>query len=235
MDVRVKADNEEMLNLALGHLKTRGVEDVGVMWMDWHNPASVQAARIGHFQDIIRQHGLKTSLDWILGVPEASEWQAYHAFNHIWELPHRPKGLLLLDEVFGRGALMATQSREIHVPEEMEMVVASYEDSPITFPASWNRCEINLGGCGARTALLLCELMEGKKIAGDIHLPFTWHDGMSGTDDPISPGFRSGRQILARVSEESVGGSGVGNIAPLKTKYRPVFGRTFQRRVSDDQ
>jgi GntR family transcriptional regulator len=201
--VRVWADNDEMLHRSMTHLKSQGAEDVGVMWLDRKNPPARLAEWVRHLQEIVHGHGLKTRLEWLLGVPEANEWASYHAFNHLRDLPERPRGLVMTDEFLGRGALMEARARGLRIPEEMEMAVASYEDSSFKFPGSWSRWEVNLRGCGAKAARLLCERMEGKEVAGEIRLPAVWHEGVEGADEAIAAGFRDGREILAIAAGEA--------------------------------
>jgi DNA-binding transcriptional regulator YhcF (GntR family) len=241
MAARVNTDSDEMLNRSMAHLKSRGVKKVGVMWLDRvHNPLPLRAAWVSHLQKMIHSHGLEGQLDWLLGVPELSEWSGYHVFNHLWELSDRPQGLVILEEIFGRGVLMATRSSQIRVPQEMELVVASYEDSPIEFPHSWSRSEANLRQCGEMTASVLCELMEGRAVAGDVQFPFTWHSGLEGADDSVTAAFRDGRQILAKAAdallrpdrparESAIEIPGMEGDLSSSKQFRPVFGRTIPK------
>lgn len=219
---RVGAHNDEMLNLSMRQLKSRGAEQVGVMWLDHNNPRARLARWVRYLQELIHRNGLKTRPQWLLGIPEANEWESYHAFNHLCDLPDRPGALVMLDEFLGRGALMAARSRGIAVPQDMDMVVASYEDSGFQFPGSWSRCEVSLRHCGETAVATLCELMEGGSAGGDIHIPFAWHCGVEGADDAIVGKFRDGQEILASAAGEDA-------LSHSDHSIRPVFGRAIPK------
>jgi hypothetical protein len=137
----------------------------------------------------------------------------------------------MLDEVFGRGVLMAAQSHGIRVPQEMRMVVASYEDSPVVFPDSWSRCEINLGKCGAFVVSLLRDLLDAKPVAHSVSFPFTWHNGMEmrhwREDDEKQ--FNALPELRLRDGREILEVAGVDVPSGQEDSIRPVFGRAFPK------
>jgi DNA-binding LacI/PurR family transcriptional regulator len=153
---------------------------------------------------------MKPNVDWIIGVHQVSDWAGYHALNHLCSLSKRPQGLVVLDDVIGRGVHMGVLARQMRVPDDLSIVVRCNEDSPIVFPRSWRQCGYNLAECGRIAVRTLRSLLAGQRVASKLKLPYQWHPDATGSpwetpnvnipiDGQIGPMFRSGRQALETV------------------------------------
>lgn len=204
--VRLMFDAEQVLRESLGYLRKRKIEEVGVMWLDLDNTPGERLEYTQRLEAILFDCGLKPNPDWIIGVHQVSDWAGYHAFNHLCSLPRRPQGLVVLDDVIGRGVHMGVLAQQIRVPDDLAIVVQTNEDSPIVFPQQWLQCGYNLAECGKLAVQALQTLLAGGKVEREIKLPFRWHPegsrspwdstGVSVRTNVAAQMFRSGRQVL---------------------------------------
>ena len=211
-DVRFTFDLERMLRASLASLRERKIEEAALIWLDQNNSP---AERLDYLRQVERHMidcGMTPKQEWIIGVNQGTDWAGYHAFNHLWSLPRRPHGLVVMDDVIGRGVHMAVLARQIRVPDDLAVVVQTNEDSPITFPEQWQQAGYNLTQCGQRAVEVLQTLLAGGKVESDIKLPFAWHSashrspweapanrcGAAGGHDGTL--FRSGREILETIA-----------------------------------
>lgn len=207
VNVRVNFDHQSIIKASLRYMHERGITEPALMWLDQRNSPAERLAYLKSIERTAAGLGLKMNPDWIIGVHQANDWAGYHAFTHLCSLPRRPKGLIVLDDVIGRGVHMGVLARQIRVPEDLLLVVQTNEDSPIVFPQQWQQCGYNLRDCGKLTVDALHALMEGKKVKADLKCHSKWHgesvrSPWNNTNVTISrhghvgPLFQSGRQLL---------------------------------------
>lgn len=133
-DVRINYNHEVLLKAALLHMLERKVVEPAIFWLDQDNSPAESMDHLKSIKHIAAECGIKANPDWMIGVHQASDWAGYHAFNHLWSHPRCPQGLIVTDDVIGRGVHMAVLARQLRIPEDL-MVAATSEDSPIVFPA----------------------------------------------------------------------------------------------------
>lgn len=200
-------ENQDLLHAGLCHLKRRGIDDVGVLWLDVGNGPVVRRRQVESFAATFERAEMHANLDWIIGVHQASDWAGYHAFNHLCDLSRRPRGLIVLDDVIGRGVHVGVLARQLNVPDDLAIVMHANQDSPIHFPSHWNLLGYHLKECGQLAVQAMQKLLHGEKLAGRTSFPWRWHQ-----DPAVSPWshpaeadkgenssrtlFRSGRQAL---------------------------------------
>jgi DNA-binding transcriptional regulator YhcF (GntR family) len=208
-DVRVNYDYEVALKKSLSYLLERGITEPAILWLDEDNSPAERLDYLKFIEQTIVDCGLKPNRDWIIGVHQTTDWAGYHAFNHLCSLPRRPQGLVVLDDVIGRGVHMGVLARQMRVPEDLVIVVQINEDSPIVFPQQWQQCGYNL----AELARIIVDTLErartpgAKKTPSEIKCAPRWRSATARspwnnsnvsirTDGQHRPLFRSGRQVL---------------------------------------
>lgn len=204
----IRWDKDGLLRTAVERLRACGVREAGVIWLDMGNSPQVQLSELHKTESALRQGGLATRSEWIVGAHEATSWAGYHAMNYLWDMPQHPDGLVILDDVLGQGAAMAMMSRRI-APPELRVVVQGNEGSPLQFDPSWMCCEFS-PALAARTVVaeLRRQLSGGRSDRGEIFLPFKWRAaeaaGAMAAENwtvPQSIGrkllFRSGKELVA--------------------------------------
>jgi DNA-binding LacI/PurR family transcriptional regulator len=209
---RINFDAGEMLGKSLSYMLERGITTPVIFWLDQDNSPAERLGYLQYIEQIFIDTGLKPNRDWIIGVHQASDWAGYHAFNHICSLPQRPQGLIVMDDIIGRGVHMSILARQIRVPEDLVVIVQNNEDSPIVFPQQWQQCGYNLAG----TARVIVDSLQraretpSESVPTEIKCHPTWHSEVvkspwnTPTVDPRfenqhRPLFRSGRQVLETV------------------------------------
>jgi GntR family transcriptional regulator len=211
LNAQVSFDHEEMLEAAFTYIRERSITEPAVLWLDQDNSPAESLAHLESVQRVAASCGVKLNPDWIIGVHQATDWAGYHAFNHLLSGSRRPEGLIVTDDVIGRGVHMAVLARQMRVPEDLLVVVQANEDSPIVFPAHWQQGGYNLGECGRIAVKVLQTLLSGEKLDSPPKCPFKWHGEAARSpwnasnvsirkDGHLGPLFRSGRQILGSVS-----------------------------------
>lgn len=208
--VRMMYDAEHVMRAGLSHLRERKINEAAIFWLDQDNTAAERQEYVKATERIVIESGMKPNRDWIIGVQQATDWAGYHAFNHLYSLPRLPQGLIVMDDVIGRGVHMGVLARQTRVPEDMMIVVQSNEDSPIIFPESWQQCGYNLAQCGRQTVEVLQKLMSGQSLPPEMKFEFKWH--VSPHLSPWNPAsavhrnhgqvksmFQSGRQVLETI------------------------------------
>ena len=210
-DARVNFDHEVLLNAAISYLRDRSITEPAVLWLDQDNSPAERLDHLKSIERVASECGVKLNPDWIVGVHQATDWAGYHAFNHLVSLPRPPQGLIVMDDVIGRGVHLGVLARQIRVPEDLLIVVQTNEDSPIVFPQQWQQCGYNIAECGELAVDVLQKLLAGSQVDADILCPFKWHGETERSpwnpsnirirkDGHLGPLFRSGRQILGTVS-----------------------------------
>ena len=210
-DARVVFDQQGVLRASLTFLHQRKIKEAAIVWLDQDNGPAERLEYLQGIERIIVECGMKPNRDWIIGVHQASDWAGYHACNHLCSLARRPQGLVVMDDVIGRGIHMGVLAQQIRVPQDLLIVVQTNEDSPIVFPEQWQQCGYNLGQCGQKVVQVLQALLAGEKVAAAVKFAFNWHgasphsvwnvansvirDGGRST----RPMFQSGRQALETV------------------------------------
>jgi DNA-binding transcriptional regulator YhcF (GntR family) len=175
-DARIRWENDGMLRSAAERLKERGVSRTGVLWLDVGNSPQVQMASLQRMKNLVNEGGLQTRQEWIVGAHQASNWAGYHAMNYLWDLPDRPDGLIITDDVLGQGAAMAMLSRKID-SKELQVAAHSNAGSPIQFDPTWDCCQFNPAAAARMMVAQLRKRLAGEPAAGgDIVMPFTWRE-----------------------------------------------------------
>jgi len=209
-DVRMVFDQDRMLRASLDYLIERKINEAAIFWLDQDNSPAERLDYLKRIERIIVDSGITPNRDWIIGVQQASDWAGYHAFNHLCSLPQRPQGLIVMDDVIGRGVHMGVMARQIRIPEDLLIVVQTNEDSPIVFPQQWQQCGYNIAECGRTAVEVLRTLLAGGKVEVDLKFPFQWHSATASSPWNLSnnsirsggytgPLFQSGRQVLETV------------------------------------
>jgi DNA-binding transcriptional regulator YhcF (GntR family) len=213
-NARVVFDQEGVLRAALAFLhERRKIREAAIVWLDQDNGPAERLEYLRGIERIIVECGMKPNPDWIIGVHQASDWAGYHACNHLCSLsPRRPQGLVVMDDVIGRGVHMGVLARQVRVPQDLLIVVQTNEDSPIVFPEQWQQCGYNLGQCGQQVVQVLQSLLSGEKLPAEavVKFPFKWHGASPRSPWNVAssvirdggrsrPMFQSGRQALETV------------------------------------
>jgi DNA-binding LacI/PurR family transcriptional regulator len=204
----IQWDRDGLLRTAAARLKERDVHKTGVFWLDIGNPPQAQLERLEQMQSLVRESGLQTRPEWIIGAHQASNWAGYHAFNYLWDMPHRPDGLIIMDDVLGQGAAMAMLSRKIDA-QELRIAVQGNEGSPIQFDPSWDCCQFSPAAASRMMVAQLRKRLTGQPAAaGAVMMPFTWRSAeaahhrtvFAAVEDHLQEReslFRNGKELTA--------------------------------------
>lgn len=206
--VRLRFNRDGLLRASLQHIRERKIKDTAIFWLDQDNGPAERLDTVHQIEGLMVEAGIHPNPDWIIGVQQTTDWAGYHAFNHLWSLPNRPHGLIVLDDVIGRGVHMGILARQLRVPDDIVIAVFSNEDSPIHFPEYWQQGSNNLHQCGKIAVESLNDILAGRPVDNDIHFPFKWRGPdhrspwkltINATVGDGMPLFRTGRQVLEKV------------------------------------
>lgn len=136
----VGLDWRQYLELSLRRLKEQGCQSVG--WIT--SATTARTNDFEHFMDLTKDLGLRIRDGWIR-VPQGDlasrefEPHGYEQFRALWRQTERPDGLLVDDDVMGRGVITAILAQRISVPAELKVVFHGNVEIPLVcpFPASF--------------------------------------------------------------------------------------------------
>jgi len=146
----VNVDPKQMVEISLRELARQGCRSVGVIApvMDadrFAHPDGSHNAWLGaleHFTTVAVELGLVMKNEWMRllahhepGV-KGQERFGYEEFLNLWSQPEKPEGLLILNDVSARGALMAMCEKHVRVPEELKLVLQKNESIDLFCPMS---------------------------------------------------------------------------------------------------
>lgn len=185
-DVSIWQSWADLLRLGMKRLVSDGRKRVAVLWLDnFHNPAQ-PPRKLDGVEAVFSELQLPCDPELIVGVHQATDWAGYHAFNDLWQRADRPDGLIIMDDVIGRGVLMGTLAHQVAVPGELAVVVQSNVESPIAFPGQWHRYEFRLSEMANGAVSALRRLMAGEAVSNKLTFQPSWREAISAGDGPAT-------------------------------------------------
>jgi LacI family transcriptional regulator len=120
------------------------------------------------------EHGLKTAEYWWQCPPVGTEINGHDAMRRLWELPTRPDGLVITDDVLATGAIIALLELGVRIPGDLFVVTFSNKGAYRLFPQSLVQLQMDVDAWVARAAQMLFDRLEGRRLPRRrVPLPFT--------------------------------------------------------------
>jgi DNA-binding LacI/PurR family transcriptional regulator len=142
MDNNVDLDYAGMFSDALGRLAKLGCKSAGLMIP---TPLS-SAAYLEQIDSLAEKLKLTINYEWILVARESQELSGYNDLRALWDLKHRPEGLVVFPDRSARGVVSAICEKRIRVPEELRLILHRNAESPyvVPMPCDWVEVSVNV-------------------------------------------------------------------------------------------
>ncbi len=185
----VRIDDASMVKQAIDGLKKQGCRTAGAILSirDFVPPrSSSQKTEHAFFLKLragLEANGIDIRNEWIITPRHQLDLgsfthYSFDAFNRLWNRPDCPEGLFVYTEDLITGVLMGVLSHQIHVPEQLKLVMHHNAENEILCPVPAYFVECRIMEI-ARSLIDRFEcLFYGKKVQKD-EIPFRlrWHDG----------------------------------------------------------
>lgn len=149
---KVDLDFEQFIALGLEKLKEAGCQSVGIISLRGPWKPSLGSERAGKlpgftdtFSKLCREHDVLTSDRWIKTAEAFVEGKApqeafgYSQFIRIWDLPHRPDGLIVYPNSCAVGVITGVLEKRVDIPRELKLIFHKHREIdylcpiPVTF------------------------------------------------------------------------------------------------------
>ncbi len=142
----VNLDTRQYLELSLRRLKEQGCRTVG--WITGLSPGATRY--FDEFMDLTKAMGLRVKSEWVCAATSElpsrdCEPLGYDKFRAIWRQNVRPEGIVVEDDVVGRGVISAILAQRVRVPEEVKMVFQANAEIPLVCPFPATFVEVSCG------------------------------------------------------------------------------------------
>lgn len=149
---KVDLDFDQFIALGLEQLKAAGCRSVGIISLRGPWKPALGREDVGKltgftdaFARICREHDVLTSDRWIKTAEAFVEGKApqegfgYSQFGQIWDLPHRPDGLIVYPNSCSVGVITGVLEKRVDIPRELKLVLHKHREIeylcpiPVTF------------------------------------------------------------------------------------------------------
>lgn len=148
------------------------------------------------FRETLQENGLAWDAAWVpeTGGQPASPGLGWRLFRDVWSArPHKPDGLLVMDDMIFQDAAMAILEADIRVPEQLVVVTESNRGHSIHCPFPAVRLENDPDAFAKVYAELMAKLLRKEAIAeAQVDMPFR-------VVEPDAAGESAGREAPAGV------------------------------------
>jgi len=154
-------DSRQLVTLGLKQLRKVGCRSVGIIRFSGPDAVGVEIRRE---KTKWQQHDSEFHSYTV--QPESAnsvERRGYECFMDLWQRPGRPEGVLVGDDILGRGVLRAILQLGISVPQELRLVSHSNRGVELPYHLPVTRLEFDHGRLVREAVAMMSKLLGGEK------------------------------------------------------------------------
>jgi len=167
---KVTFDMDDFLRQCVAHLGRRQCESVGMLWVAYTDRQQGPWEDRGQvLLDLAASHGLECHREWMpLKERRAAddvipERDGYELFMRFWELPDRPQGLIVPDDVMCAGVLRAVLQLGIRLPADLRLITYANRGVPLPYHEPVTRIEFDVCEKARHAVAMMAVLLHGEE------------------------------------------------------------------------